>query len=71
MRVLASFSKALKVKYQDLEVGIDFGPEAGIADSGDLDSDLADLLAAIGAAAAELATAVVLYLDELQYVPEE
>ena len=71
MRVLASFSKALKVKYQDLEVGIDFEPEAGTADSGDLDSDLADLLAAIGAAAAERGTAVVLYLDELQYVPEE
>jgi len=71
MRVLASFSKALKVKYQDLEVGIDFEPEAGTADSGDLDSDLADLLAAIGAAAAERGTAVVLYLDELQYVPED
>ena len=71
MRVLASFSKALKVKYQDLEVRIDFEPEAGTADSGDLDSDLADLLAAIGAAAAERGTAVVLYLDELQYVPEE
>jgi hypothetical protein len=71
MRVLASFSKALKVKYQDLEVGIDFEPEAGAADSGDLDSDLADLLAAIGAAAAERGTAVVLFLDELQYVPEE
>jgi len=71
MRALASFSKALKVKYQDLEVGIDFEPEAGIADSGDLDSDLADLLTAIGTAATERGTAVVLFLDELQYVPEE
>jgi hypothetical protein len=71
MRALASFSKALKVKYQDLEVGINFEPEAGIADSGDLDSDLADLLTAIGTAATERGTAVVLFLDELQYVPEE
>ena len=68
---LASFAKALKVKYQDLEIGLDFDPEKGVADSGDLDSDLAELLASIGEAAAEQKTAVVLFLDELQYVPEE
>ncbi len=68
---LASFAKALKVKYQDLEIGLDFDPEKGLADSGDLDHDLSELLASIGEAAAERETAVILFLDELQYVPEE
>jgi hypothetical protein len=71
MRALSSFAKALKVKYSDLEVGIDFDAERGVADSGELELDLADLLAAIGRAATERNTAVVLAIDELQYIPEE
>ncbi len=63
--------KALKFKYEDLEVGIDVEPEAGLADSGDLDTDLSALLIAVGAAAAEQGTAATLFIDELQYVPEE
>lgn len=70
MRALAGFAKALKVKYQDLELGLDVDPQKGLADSGDLDSDLTALLSAVGAAAAEQKTAVVLFVDELQYVPE-
>jgi hypothetical protein len=71
MRALASFAKALKVKYQDLEFGLDIESEQGLADSGNLDNDLTDLLATVGAAAAERETAVVLFVDELQYVPED
>src|SRR5262245_430539 len=41
LRVLAGFAKVLKIKYQDIEVGIDLEPETGVGDSGDLDSDLA------------------------------
>jgi hypothetical protein len=67
---LASFAKVLKVKYEDIEIGLDYEPETGVADSGDLDNDLSELLAAVGAAAAERQTAVVLFIDELQYVPE-
>jgi hypothetical protein len=70
-RALAGFAKALKVKYKDIEVSTDFEPERGLADSGDLDTDLTDLLASIGSAAHEYRTAVVLFIDELQYVPEE
>ena len=69
LRALAGFAK-LKVKYADLEIGLDIEPEAGLADSGDLDTDLADLLVAVGQAARERKTAVVLAIDELQYVPE-
>lgn len=71
MRALAGFVNALKVKYDDVEVGFDFEMEKGLADSGDLDADLADLLTAIGDAAAERKTAFVMFIDELQYVPEE
>jgi hypothetical protein len=71
LKALAGFAKALKIKYQDIEVGLDLEAEAGLADSGDLDTDLADLMAIVGEAAAERDTAVVLFLDELQYVPEE
>ena len=70
LRALAGFAK-LKVKYDDLEVGLDFDVEPGLADSGDLEADLADLIVAIGEAAKEKGSAVVLVIDELQYVPEE
>ncbi|MCY4008088.1 MAG: ATP-binding protein [Rhodobacteraceae bacterium] len=71
MRALASFAKALKVKYQDIELSIDVDPEIGLADSRDLDIDLMDLLEALGRAASERSTALVLFIDELQYVPED
>jgi hypothetical protein len=71
MRALASFASVLKVKYHDIEIGIGAKPEKGLADSGDLDTDLSQLLAAVGEAAAERKTALVLFIDELQYVPEE
>src|SRR5579872_3924030 len=71
MRVLASFTKVLKVKFQDIEVSMDAHPETGLADSGDFDTDLTDLLSTLGKAAAEQASAIVLFIDELQYVPEE
>lgn len=70
LRALAGFAK-LKVRYADLEVAVDFEPEPGLADSGDLESDLADLLIAVGQAAKERKTAVILAIDEMQYVPEE
>ena len=70
-RALAGFAKALKVKYRDIEVSTDFEPERGLADSGDLDTDLTDLLASVGAAAREYHTAIVLFIDELQYVHDD
>jgi hypothetical protein len=71
MKALAGFAGALKVKYQDIEVGLDLPAEHGLADSGDLATDLADLIAAVGEAAAERGTSVALFIDELQYVPED
>jgi len=70
-RALAGFAKALKVKYRDIEVSTDFEPERGLADSGDLDTDLTDLLVSVGTAAREYHTGVVLFIDELQYVHDD
>lgn len=71
LRALAGFAKSLKLKYDDLEVGIDLDPEPGLADNGDLEHDLQALLEAAGRAAQAGETALVLFIDELQYVPEE
>ena len=71
LRALAGFARALKVKYGDIEVGIDFEPEPGLADNGDLEHDLQDLLETVGLAAQKAGTALALFVDELQYVEEE
>lgn len=70
LRALAGFAKALKVTYKDIEVGLDFDPEPGLADNGDLESDLAALLEQAGSAARQGDTALVIFIDELQYVGE-
>lgn len=71
LRALAGFAKSLKVKYADIEVGIDFDPEPGLADNGDLEHDLQALLEAAGRAAQAGGTALLIFIDELQYVEEE
>ena len=68
---LAGFAKALKVKYHDIEVGLDFDPEPGLADNGDLETDLQDLLSVVGAAAQAGDTCLAIFLDEIQYVKED
>jgi len=70
LRVLSGFAQALRVKYQDIDLKLDFAPEPGLADNGDLEQDLQDLLEAVGAAAKEADTALALFVDELQYVKE-
>lgn len=69
LRAIAGIAK-LKLAYGDITIALDAEPEAGLADSGDLDTDLADLMQAIGEAARERESAIVLFIDELQYVPE-
>jgi len=71
LRALAGFAKALKVKFQDIEVGIDLEPEPGLADNGDLAHDLQALIEAVGEAARSAGTALAIFIDELQYVDED
>jgi hypothetical protein len=71
LRVLKSFFDGLKLKYHDIEIGIDIDPESGVADSGSLEADLAEVFVAVGEAAADRNTAVALIIDEMQYLDEE
>jgi hypothetical protein len=71
LRALAGFVKGLKVKFNDIEVGIDYEPEPGIADNGDLEHDLQALFERVGEAAKQAGTAFVIFVDELQYVKED
>ena len=68
LRGLAGFVGALRVKYHDIEVGLDLEPEPGLADNGDLEIDLQSLFEAVGAAARADGTCIALFIDELQYV---
>jgi hypothetical protein len=70
LRALAGFAKSLKFTYKDIEVGLDYEGEPGVADNGDLEHDLQELLESSGAAAKAVGTALVIFVDELQYVPE-
>ena len=71
LKGLAGFAKALKFKYNDIEVGFDEEPEPGLANNGDLEHDLPELLEVVGQAAQKANTAFVLLIDELQYVQED
>jgi hypothetical protein len=71
LQALAGFVKSLKVTYNDIQVGLDYEPQAGLADNGDLEQDLQALLEIVGTAAKKAGTAIVLFIDELQYVKED
>jgi hypothetical protein len=73
LRVLKSFMERFRAKIKIGEVGeIELGVDAerGLADSGDLQSDFADVLTAVAEAAAASGTPVCLLIDELQYFNE-
>ncbi len=54
----------LKIKLQDVEFSVT--PTPGVADSGDLSSDLTDLLVAVGRAAEAGKTGIAILIDEVQ-----
>lgn len=63
---LRSFASAFKVTLGEFEVGID--PEPGLAASGDLESDLTDLMIAVAEAAKAAEKPVAILIDEVQYL---
>lgn len=70
LRALAGFASKMKLTYNDIEVGLDFDAEPGLADNGDLEGDLTTLLEQVGLAAQQANTVLVIFIDELQYVKE-
>ena len=70
LRVLKSFASGLKLRLGEVELELDVEPERGSADSGDLEADLPELMAALGRACASRGIAVAIILDEIQYLDE-
>ena len=68
LNALRNFVGKFKIAVGDFEVTL--SSEGGLADSGDFETDLASLLVAIGEAAREKNTALVLLIDEMQYLEE-
>ena len=67
LRVLKSFAGGLRVRYGDIDLSItDVDAEPGMADSGTLSRDLADLFIAAGEAARDRASSIVILIDEIQ-----
>lgn len=69
-QAIAGLLNTVKLKHGEFEFGLDVAAEPGVADSGDLGSDLSDLLVALGQAAMEINTAIAVFADELQYADE-
>ena len=68
MAVLRSFIGTVKISVGGGDgFGLDFEPEQGSADSGDLDADLSSLFIAVAEAAQSRETAIALFIDEVQY----
>lgn len=73
-RSAASVLKSFTLKVDPdgrISAGLDCEPAEGSADSGDLTADLTDLLVALGQAAEDHKTGVVLLLDEVQFLHRE
>ena len=69
LRVLASFLSGIRVSYGAVDLAIDAPAEPGVADSGNLELDLVALFEALGETAAASDDALLVVVDELQYVP--
>lgn len=67
LTVLKSFVGAIRLKVGEIELGVDLEPMVGVADSGDLEVDLPNLLVAVAEAAEERGTVVAILIDEIQY----
>lgn len=68
---LKGFLSGLKIAVGELEIGVDAELARGIADSGELESDLPDLFEAVAEAAADRGVGVAIFIDELQYLKSE
>jgi hypothetical protein len=69
LRVLRAFASAFKVKYGELEIGVE--AERGTADSGDLEQDMPALLQLVAEAAKAAGRGVAIFIDEVQYLSRE
>ena len=66
LRALRSFASVFNLSYGDVSLSVD--PDVGVADSGDLESDLSELFVRVGEAAKAAGKAWTLLIDEVQYL---
>ncbi len=66
---LQNFAAVFRVKYEGFSFGA--SPARAVADSGDLETDLPELLMPVARAAETRKTAVVLFIDEVQYLTKK
>lgn len=71
LRVMKSFLNGIRFSMDEIDIGMTIDPEAGTADSGDLESDLPELFTAIGDAAVASRIAVAIFIDEMQYLNQK
>lgn len=69
MGALRSFASVFKVGYGDISISVE--PEAGVADSGNLEEDLTELFLRVGETARAAGKAWTLLIDEVQYLTAE
>ena len=69
LRALRGFASAFKISLGDVELGVESEP--GVADSGDIENDLAEMFEAIGRAAQSGGKGWALLIDEVQYLDEK
>ncbi|WP_461429324.1 ATP-binding protein [Gymnodinialimonas sp.] len=69
LRALRGFASVFKISAGAVEIGVE--PEPGVADSGNLEIDLAEMFEAIGRAAKAAGRGWALLIDEVQYLQEE
>lgn len=68
-RIAASFARAVQARLLAGGFRLELEPEVGVADSGDLETDLTELLVALGEGAREEGLGAALLIDELHEVP--
>jgi AAA ATPase domain len=66
LRALRGFASVFKISLGDVEIGVEAEP--GVADSGDLENDLAEMFEVIGKAAQAAGKGWALLIDEVQYL---
>lgn len=69
LSALRNFMGTVKVGIGDIDIALE--PLRGVADTGDMQFDLIGLLTAVAEAAADRNKAIVLLIDEVQYLSEE
>ena len=70
LMALKGLLQGVKLSFSEIEFGLSIDTEAGLADSGDLEADLPDLMQAIGEAAKAAGRPVAILMDELQYLKQ-